>query len=499
MPKAILSVSDKTNLIPFAAKLSQSGWTLLASGGTAKLLSENNIPVTEISKYTSSPEILDGRVKTLHPAIHGGILAQDTPAHREDLAGLGIDMIDLVVCNLYPFQETIAKENVKIEEAIENIDIGGVTLLRAAAKNYQRVSVLCDIRDYDGFLKKNGTNSFSVEDRYTYAVKAFQHTATYDAAIATYLSSGEFTTIPVHKQATLRYGENPHQEAEYYTYSKNNGPLGGKFLQGKELSYNNYLDLDAALRSVISFDEPTVVIVKHLSPCGIASANKLHDAYQQALASDPVSAFGSVIASNRAIDIETAQEIKKLFVECIIAPGYDETALELLQTKKNCRIIEMPNLMIEPAIEYRSVNMGLLRQDIDYGDPKPEKWQVVTSKKPTAAEMESLHFAWKACQHVKSNAIVFVSGKATIGIGGGQPNRVDCVQIAAQRAGEKSNGAVMASDAFFPFADSVEHAAKFGITAIVQPGGSKRDIESIEMANRLNIAMVFTGVRHFKH
>jgi phosphoribosylaminoimidazolecarboxamide formyltransferase/IMP cyclohydrolase len=499
MPKAIISVSDKTNLVPFANKLVQSGWDILASGGTAAALAKNNISVTEISEYTGSPEILDGRVKTLHPAIHGGILAMDTPEHRNDLAGLGIDMIDLVVCNLYPFQETVAKEGVSLEDAIENIDIGGVALLRAAAKNYKRVTVLCDIHDYDLFLNKVAQNTLSEQDRFAYAVKAFQHTAAYDSAISTYLSEGEFSNITLYKQADLRYGENPHQTAEYYTFDKNCGPLGGKFLHGKELSYNNYLDLDAAWRAVNSFTEPTIVIVKHLSPCGIASLDTLSLAYEMALASDPVSAYGSVIASNKVIDEETAQKMSGLFIECIISVGFSDDALAILSKKTNLRLIEMSELAISPTSEYRSVNKGLLRQNIDFGDPEPQNWTVATNKSPSVEEMQSLQFAWKACQHVKSNAIVLASGKATVGIGGGQPNRVDCVQIAAQRAGEKVKGSVLASDAYFPFSDSVETAAKLGITAIVQPGGSKRDQESIDMANTYNIAMVFTGIRHFKH
>lgn len=499
MPKAILSVSNKENLIPFAKHLAALKWELLASGGTAKLLTEADIPVIEISKYTGSPEILDGRVKTLHPFIHGGILAQNTPSHQADLDSMGIDFIDLVVCNLYPFQETIQKADVTLEDAIENIDIGGVTLLRAAAKNYQRVSVLCDVDDYQGFLDKINRDSLSAEDRFTYAVKAFKHTAQYDAAIANYLSRGEITSLALHKQSTLRYGENPHQEACYLTYQSDSGPLGGEFLQGKELSYNNYLDLDAAWRAVVSFTEPTIVIVKHLSPCGIASATKLSEAYQNALASDPISAYGGVIASNMTLDCETAKAMSELFVECIIAPGFSDEALQLYAAKKNCRLILMPNLEVKPTIEYRSVNQGLLVQTIDQGDSDPENWKVVSKRQPSQEEMQSLRFAWKACQHVKSNAIVFASGNSTVGIGGGQPNRVDCVHIAAKRAGEKSKGAVMASDAFFPFPDSVEAAAHYGITAIIQPGGSKRDQESIDLADRHNMVMVVTGFRHFKH
>ena len=499
MPKAILSVSDKTNLVGFASQLAAMGWELLASGGTAKLLAENSIPVTEISVYTNSPEILGGRVKTLHPKIHGGILAQDNQDHQADLASIAADYIDLVVCNLYPFQETIARENVTLSDAIENIDIGGVTLIRAAAKNYQRVTVLCDVNDYEGFLAALKQNHLDEGLRYQYAVKGFQHTATYDAAIAAFLSKGKYLNLPIYKQTDLRYGENPHQKASYYAYANESGPLGGEFLQGKELSYNNYLDLDAAWRAVASFSEQTVVIVKHLSPCGIASSNVLRDAYMQALASDPVSAYGSVIAINRTLDAETAEEMKSLFIECIIAPGFSEKALEILSAKKNCRLIKMPDVSVTPLVEYRSVNAGIVSQTIDQGDPQPETWQVVSKRQPSESEMKAMHFAWKACQHVKSNAIVFASGTATVGIGGGQPNRVDCVGIAAQRAGDKSKGAVMASDAYFPFPDSVEEAAKCGITAIVQPGGSKRDQESIDMANKHNMAMVLTGIRHFRH
>jgi phosphoribosylaminoimidazolecarboxamide formyltransferase / IMP cyclohydrolase len=499
MPKAIISVSNKTNLIPFASQLVKLGWQILASGGTASLLAKENIPVTEISEYTNSPEILGGRVKTLHPAIHGGILSMDTPEHRHDLESIGSDMIDLVVCNLYPFQETIAKQDTNLEDAIENIDIGGVTLLRAAAKNYKRVTVLCDIHDYEIFLDKIENNAMSEEDRYAFAVKSFQHTAEYDAAISTYLSDGAFTALPLYKQTSLRYGENPHQTAEFYTFEKDCGPLGGKFLHGKELSYNNYLDLDAAWRAVNSYDEPTIVIVKHLSPCGIASDENLSKAYELALASDPVSAYGSVIASNQIIDEETATLMSSLFIECIISIGFSDAALEILQKKKNLRLIEMPRLKINPSIEYRSVNNGILRQDIDFGDPEPLQWKSVTNREPSNEEMQTMQFAWKACQNVKSNAIVLCAGKATVGIGGGQPNRVDCVNIAAQRAGEKTHNSVMASDAYFPFGDSVETAAKIGVTAIVQPGGSIRDQQSIDMANKYNIAMVFTGVRHFKH
>ncbi|MBI5030746.1 MAG: bifunctional phosphoribosylaminoimidazolecarboxamide formyltransferase/IMP cyclohydrolase [Chloroflexi bacterium] len=500
MPAALLSVFDKTNLISFATELAKLNWTLLASGGTAKALRDANLPVTEVADYTGSPEILGGRVKTLHPAIHGGILARATEDDDTDLARIHAQRIDLVAVNLYPFQQTIAKPNVTLADAIENIDIGGVALIRAAAKNMERVTLVCDPMDYDAVLaeiKSNGQTS--AETRRRLAVKGFAHTAEYDSAIRNYLAGSDALTITAYPVQTLRYGENPHQKATLYSYVQGAGPLGGEILQGKELSYNNLLDLDAAWRAVLSFSAPTICIVKHLSPCGIASVPTLQAAFELALASDPVSAFGGVIASNREFDAETANSLGDLFVECIAAPGFTSDAREKLVKRKNCRLVSMPNLAIDPPTEMRSVTRGLLRQDIDQGDPANTEWQVVSQRAPTSTEMESLRFAMAACTHVKSNAIVFASGTATVGIGGGQPNRVDSARIAATRAGEKSKGAVMASDAFFPFPDSVEVAAQAGITAIVAPGGSVRDADAIAVANANNMAMVFTGVRHFRH
>lgn len=505
MPTALFSVFDKSDLVPFARGLHDLGWTLLASGGTAKTLRDAGLPVTEVASYTGSPEILGGRVKTLHPAIHGGILARATSADRDDLARIHAQEIDLVVSNLYPFQQTISKPNVTFEEAIENIDIGGVALTRAAAKNFERVTLVCDPKDYPHVLGeiKDG-NSTKLETRRALALKGFSVTAEYDAAIRDFLAGGQAHTLPLnitlYPVQSLRYGENPHQKATLYSYQPDDGPLGGTFLQGKELSYNNLLDLDAAWRAALWFDEPTIVIVKHLSPCGIASAARLDDAFQLALASDPVSAFGGVIAANRPFDRATAEALGELFVECIAAPGFDEAALNLLAKKKNCRLLSMPSLSIEPQTETRSIVSGMLRQDLDFGDPAATEWRVVSKRPPTDAEMAALKFAWKAVAHAKSNAIVFARGTATVGIGSGQPNRVDSVRIAAQRAGpEKSKGAVMASDAFFPFADSVEVAAQAGITAVIAPGGSVRDADAIAAADAANIAMVFTGVRHFRH
>ncbi len=499
MPKAILSVHDKTGLVEFARGLCALGWTLIASGGTARAIRDAGLPVTEVSDYTGSPEILSGRVKTLHPAVHGGLLARPTQADADQLHGLGWDYIDLVAVNLYPFEQTIAQPDVTLADAIENIDIGGVTLIRAAAKNHERVTLLCDPADYAGVLAELQNGQVSPETRRRLAVKGFMSTTRYDAAISTYLSGSEALRLELHPVQKLRYGENPHQQATLYTYEPGAGPLGGKVLQGKELSYNNLLDLDAAWKAAVSYAEPGVCIVKHLSPCGIATASTLVDAYQAALASDPVSAYGGVIACNRPVDEATAAAIKPLFVECIAAPGFSPEAMAILSTKKNLRLVEMPNLSVHPRVEFRSVNAGLLQQSVDFGDPDTAEWQVVSKRAPTEAEWAALRFAWKAVQHVKSNAIVFAKGTATVGIGGGQPNRVDCVRIAVQRAGEKSQGAVMASDAFFPFPDSVTEAIAAGITAVAHPGGSVRDAETLAAADEAGIALVLTGVRHFRH
>ena len=501
MPKAILSVHDKTGLLEFARGLQSLGWTLIASGGTAKLLRENKIPVTEVADYTGSPEILGGRVKTLHPAVHGGLLARSTEADLAELKKLGWDYIDLVAVNLYPFEQTVAKKGVTLEEAIENIDIGGVTLIRAAAKNHQRVTLCCDPADYPAVLAELRAGGVGEATRRRLAVKGFASTASYDAAIQAYLGGADAPLrIVAYPQQKLRYGENPHQSAVLYTYKPGDGPLGGKVLQGKELSYTNLLDLDVAWRAVVSFPSPTVVIVKQVSPCGIACAGSLSEAFQGALASDPVSAYGAVVAANRTVDEAMVIATGDVFIECIVAPGFAPAARELLAKRKNCRVLEMPDPVIEPQFEFRSVTRGVLMEDSDFGDPPgtPE-WRVVSKRAPSDAEWTGLRFAWKACQFVKSNAIVFAQGEATVGIGGGQPNRVDCVRIAAQRAGEKSRGAVMASDAFFPFPDSVQVAAEAGITAAIHPGGSVRDAESIAAADAAGMAMVVTGVRHFRH
>jgi phosphoribosylaminoimidazolecarboxamide formyltransferase / IMP cyclohydrolase len=505
MPTALLSVSDKRGLLEIARGLHELGWDMLASGGTAKALRQASLPVIDVAEYTGSPEVLGGRVKTLHPAVHGGILSRSTDADFADLERISARQIDLVAVNLYPFQQTVLHADVSLDEAIENIDIGGVALIRAAAKNFARVVVLTDPTDYDPVLRElREKSAVGSVTRHHLARKAFDHTAAYDAAIAAYLgglgvAQADEINLRLYPISKLRYGENPHQEATLYAYNPDAGPLGGLVLQGKALSFNNLLDLDAAWRAVVSFERPTICIVKHLSPCGIASAEMLGEAFDKALASDPVSAFGGVIAANRLFDEAAANALGDLFVECIAAPGFSRGALDVLSLRKNLRLVSMPDTKVEPSFELRSVNQGILWQTIDLGDPSSAEWRVVTSRQPTQDEWLALRFAWKACQHVKSNAIVFARGEATVGIGGGQPNRVDSVRIAAQRAGERAHEAVMASDAFFPFPDSIEEAAKAGITAVIAPGGSMRDAEAIAVAESNRIAMVLTGVRHFRH
>lgn len=504
MPKALLSVADKTGLVEFAQGLHEAGWELIASGGTATVLAQAGLPVKQVSEVTGSPEILGGRVKTLHPVIHGGLLARNLPEDIADLMTINASMIDLVAVNLYPFQQTVAKPDVAFEDAIENIDIGGVALIRAAAKNHARVAVVVDPADYPEVLVHVREHNLIGNYLQALAMKAFIHTAEYDAAIATWLSGGAFRSLTMYEVLPLRYGENPHQRGMLYSTHPDGNVLSGQQLQGKELSYTNVLDLEGAWRAAVAYETPAICIVKHVSPCGIATHPVLAEAFRAALASDPISAFGGVIASNRPLDLETVEAFGKLFIEAIIAPGYSPEALERLAKRPNCRLIAMPSATFEATTEMRTVMGGVLTQDYDRGDPADAPaWQVVSARQPTEAEMAALRFAWTACMHVKSNAIVLAKGvgvgAATVGIGGGQPNRVDCVKIAGERAGEQAVGSVMASDAFFPFPDSVELAGKLGVTAIVQPGGSVRDEESIAAANAAGIAMVVTGQRHFRH
>ena len=421
----------------------------------------------------------------------------------------GWDWIDLVAVNLYPFEQTVAEPDVSLEKAVENIDIGGVTLIRAASKNFDRVTLACDPADYGAIVSELRAGGVSAATRRRLALKGFHQTAHYDHAIETYLAqmpSTEATAevppplMPIlYPIQSLRYGENPHQSAELYSDAPGVGPLGGRVLQGKELSYNNLLDLDAAWRAALSFDRPTIAIVKHLSPCGIASADDLAAAFAAALKCDPRSAFGGVIASNQHFDEAVARALGDLFVECIAAPGFSPEARAVLAKRKNCRLVEIAGALPAAEYELRSITHGVLRQTVDHGDPATAEWRVVTKRQPTEAEWQALRFAWRACQHVKSNSIVLAKGEATVGIGGGQPNRVDCVRIAVERAGAEARGSVLASDAFFPFPDSVELAVAAGVTAIVHPGGSVRDAESLAAADAAGLAMVVTGVRHFRH
>ena len=511
MPRALLSVSNKEGLVDFARGLSELGWTLVASGGTSAALKKADLPVIEVSQVTGAPEMLGGRVKTLHPVIHGGILARDNEADLQEIASLQIEAIDLVVCNLYPFQDTVSRPGIKMAEAVENIDIGGVTLLRAAAKNFGRVTVICDPADYESVLAEL-TPEGRVPDgtRRRLAVKAFAHTRDYDTAIEAYLqrqllppaeapaSLPASVEISMGLAQAMRYGENPHQAAGLYA-QPGVGPLGGTLLQGKPLSYNNVLDLDAAWRAVTSFEAPTVVIVKHLCPCGIACHTDLPAAFRLALASDPVSAFGGVIAVNQLVTEKLAEAMKDLFVEAVTAPAFaPQAAAYFAQHKPNCRLLTIPS-SVESEWEMRSVAGGVLMQAVDRGDPDPTAWKVVTKRYPSESETAALSMGWQSCQHVKSNAIVLATRNATVGIGGGLPSRVDAVKLAVSKAGDRAHGAILASDAFFPFPDGVETAAAAGIGAIIQPGGSVRDELVIAAADRLGLTMVFTGVRHFRH
>ncbi|MCB9795215.1 MAG: bifunctional phosphoribosylaminoimidazolecarboxamide formyltransferase/IMP cyclohydrolase [Alphaproteobacteria bacterium] len=505
--RAILSVYDKTGLVELGRALSARGFELVASGGSARKLSEAGLDVRSVDSVTGHPEILGGRVKTLHPAVHGGILARRTPEHLSELVDNGINAVDVVVCNLYPFVETVRDPAVTEAEAIEQIDIGGVALLRAAAKNFESVAVLCDPSDYADFVDTLDSAADHLGLRRRLALKAFRHTASYDAAISTWLGAqveGEAQPAELHLAATkledLRYGENPHQSAAVYRWVDAAEPAFTQ-LQGKALSYNNLVDLDAAWQMPWEFERPAVAIIKHTNPCGLAEADDLVTALERAIASDPVSAFGSIITTNRIIDLDwvIALAKSKLFVEVICAPGYTPEAAERLQRRKACRVMQPAVSPPAPAPVIRSIAGGLLVQGPDTAGADVSEWRCVTEAAPTEAQLADLAFAWKACKHVKSNAILFATDGATVGVGAGQMNRVDSARLAAWRAGDRAQGAVCASDAFFPFPDGVEACGEAGIRAIVQPGGSVRDDEVIAAANRLGIAMMFTGRRHFRH
>ncbi|MBD2667275.1 bifunctional purine biosynthesis protein PurH [Richelia sinica FACHB-800] len=508
---ALLSVSNKTGVIDLARSLVEEfGFDIISSGGTAKTLKDAGIPVTKVSEYTGSPEILGGRVKTLHPRIHGGILARrDVAQDITDLEANQIRPIDLVVVNLYPFEQTIAKPGVTLAEAVEQIDIGGPAMLRASSKNFAHLTVLCDPAQYGEYLQELRQNGEpSLEFRQKCALKGFLHTANYDRAIAAYLGELENPdtlpqqyTLSGQQLQSLRYGENPHQQAGWYqTGTTPTGWAAATKLQGKELSYNNLVDLEAARRIIAEFTEsPAATIIKHTNPCGTAEAETIFDAYQKAFNADSVSAFGGIVALNRAIDAATATELTKTFLECVVAPGCDSEAQEILTKKGNVRVLTLPDLLSGPKETVKAIAGGFLVQTADDIIADTSKWQVVSDRQPTYSELAELLFAWKVCKHVKSNAILISKDRTTLGVGAGQMNRVGSAKIALEQAGEKAKGAFLASDGFFPFDDTIRTAAAAGITAIVQPGGSVRDKDSIKAANELGLLMLLTGVRHFAH
>ncbi len=502
---ALLSVSNKTGLIDLARSLVEEfNFDLISSGGTAQALKDAGLPVTKVADYTGSPEILGGRVKTLHPRIHGGILARrDVPQDITDLENNQIRPIDLVVVNLYPFEETIAKPGVTLLEAVEQIDIGGPAMLRASSKNFAHLTVLCDPAQYDEYLEELRQNNgvASLEFRQKAALKGFSHTASYDQAIASYLSEAQQYNLSGTQLQSLRYGENPHQPATWYqTGATPTGWAAATKLQGKELSYNNLVDLEAARRIIAEFtDTPAATIIKHTNPCGTALGSTISEAYQKAFNADSTSAFGGIVALNRPIDAATASELTKTFLECVVAPSCDAEAQEILAKKSNVRVLTLDDLSSGPKDTVKAIAGGFLVQASDDVIADASQWQIVTKRQPTDSELAELVFAWKVCKHVKSNAIVVTSDRTTLGVGAGQMNRVGSVKIALEQAGEKAKGAILASDGFFPFDDSVRTAAAAGITAIVQPGGSLRDKDSIKAANELGLLMVLTGVRHFLH
>ena len=510
--RAIVSVSDKRGLDAFGAGLARHGIEILSTGGTRKQLAAAGVQTVPVSEYTGAPEILGGRVKTLHPKIHGGLLARATDEHRAELKAHGIGEIDLVVVNLYPFEQTIARDGVTLEDAVENIDIGGPTMLRASAKNFERVAVVVDPDDYPALLAQldESGGSLDRDTRFALAKKAFAHTAGYDGAIAAYLSDNETVSIQYTRELELRYGENPHQRAAFYRETKN--PLGvtrgrpgldgAEVLQGKALSYNNLLDLDGALGCCLEFSEPTAVIVKHTNPCGVASdVEGVGAAYVRARECDPLSAFGGIVAANREVDAALAELLVETFLECVVAPSYSADARAVLAKKKNLRLVALGDMTVRDPSGWtlRSIAGGVLAQTGDYEIKAAADGKVVTERAPTPAELASLDFAWRVCKHVKSNAILFAHGTRTTAVGAGQMSRVDAVKLARLKAQLPLEGSAVASDAFFPFRDGLDALAEAGATAVIQPGGSIRDDEVIAAADEHGIAMVFTGMRHFRH
>lgn len=507
--RALISVSNKDNITAFAQGLHDLDYEIISTGGTLRVIQEAGIPAKAVDEVTGFPEILDGRVKTLHPFIHGGLLAKrDNQAHLDQLKANEITPIDMVVVNLYPFKETLAREGVSDEEIIENIDIGGPSMLRAAAKNFADVAIAVDPADYEAILEALRNDQLDWKKRQQLAAKVFRHTAHYDAMIANYFSGQteeaypETYTVTYEKVQTLRYGENPHQQAAFYRtpLPVRNSLATAKQLHGKELSYNNIQDANAALDILAEYGDPAAVAVKHMNPCGIGVADNMNDAFKTAFDADPISIFGGIVACNREIDQATAEQLSNIFLEIVIAPAFAPDALEILTKKKNIRLLEL-EMQEDEAANHKltTVKGGALIQSSDDGKTTAADLQVATKRQPAAEEITDLLFAWKAVKHVKSNAIVLAKSNQTLGVGAGQMNRIGAANIAIEQAGDKASGSVMASDAFFPMPDTVEAAAKSGVTAIIQPGGSKRDQDSVDACDQHGIAMVYTGMRHFKH
>jgi phosphoribosylaminoimidazolecarboxamide formyltransferase/IMP cyclohydrolase len=505
--RALISVSDKTGIIDFARELKRFNVEIISTGGTARALRDAGIDVRDISDVTGFPEMMDGRVKTLHPRVHGGLLAlRDNPEHVAAMQEHGIEPIDMVVVNLYPFAETISRAGVTREEAIEQIDIGGPAMIRSAAKNSSDVAVVVDPTQYPLLIEelRENAGSMSIPVLQSLAAQAFQHTAQYDSVVSSYLSGSSNTlaatlTSTLTKITDLRYGENPHQVAALYRTSSGGGLASAEILSGKEMSFNNYVDAEAAWQLVCDFRDTACAIIKHTNPAGVGLGETPAAAYTKALATDPVSAFGGIVAFNRTVDSAAAQEVTKIFTEVVIAPDYDAAALQLLQSKKNLRVIRLRATAGTEQLEFRQISGGVLVQTKDVHELRKEDLKVVTERQPTDEEIRALLFAWTVCKHTKSNAIVYARVDQTVGVGAGQMSRVDSVKIGAMRAQLPVAGSVLASDAFFPFRDGLDEAARHGITAVIEPGGSVRDDEVIAAANEHGLAMVFTGVRHFKH